>query len=121
MSCDGRARHELRRHDYILLKPSKWPVPCTYQSFPNYTSRSFIPTSSVNLGINKTDHIGDWFKSLCECLNWNDRRAQKAFPTEVSINHKLALEEAKLCIQGLPAKETKKMRMSRTSSFSLNT
>lgn len=58
VSFDGRTRTELNSREYVVIKISRWPIPC----------------------INKTDHIGDWFRSLCECLNWNNRQKQKAFP-----------------------------------------
>eukprot|EP01090_Pellita_catalonica_P007848 TRINITY_DN18449_c0_g1_i1.p1 TRINITY_DN18449_c0_g1~~TRINITY_DN18449_c0_g1_i1.p1 ORF type:complete len:388 (+),score=57.71 TRINITY_DN18449_c0_g1_i1:25-1164(+) len=51
---DGGHQVKLEVTEYVEIQTSKWPVPC----------------------INKTDHIGDWFKSLCDCLHWNDRKKQ---------------------------------------------
>ncbi|XP_049850476.1 NAD kinase-like [Schistocerca gregaria] len=54
-SFDGRCRTELERGDYIIIRISKWPF----------------------VWVNKSDTVGDWFKSLAECLHWNTRQKQK--------------------------------------------
>lgn len=54
-SFDGREQTELHRGDYLLIRVSKWPF----------------------VWIREADGVAEWFKSLAECLHWNDRRKQK--------------------------------------------
>ena len=54
-SFDGREQTELHRGDYLIIRVSKWPF----------------------VWIRESDGVGDWFKSLADCLHWNDRRKQK--------------------------------------------
>jgi NAD+ kinase len=62
-SFDGRTRTEFKHEDYLIIKISKYPFVC----------------------INSIDTVGDWFKSLGDCLHWNDRQKQKAF-VQTTIN-----------------------------------
>lgn len=54
-SFDGREQTELQRGDYLIIRVSKWPF----------------------VWIRESDGVADWFRSLAECLHWNDRRKQK--------------------------------------------
>jgi NAD+ kinase len=54
-SFDGRYRTELHKNDYIIIRISRWPF----------------------VWVNKSDTVQDWFKSLAECLHWNERQKQK--------------------------------------------
>jgi NAD+ kinase len=54
-SFDGREQTELHRGDHLIIRVSKWPF----------------------VWIRDSDGVGDWFKSLADCLHWNDRRKQK--------------------------------------------
>lgn len=56
-SFDGREQTELHRGDHLIIRVSKWPF----------------------VWIRDSDGVGDWFKSLADCLHWNDRRKQKSF------------------------------------------
>lgn len=56
-SFDGREQTELSRGDFLIIRVSKWPF----------------------VWIRESDGVGDWFKSLADCLHWNDRRKQKSF------------------------------------------
>ncbi|XP_010270285.1 PREDICTED: NAD kinase 2, chloroplastic-like isoform X2 [Nelumbo nucifera] len=56
VSFDGKRRQQLSRGDSVQIYMSKHPLPT----------------------INKSDQTGDWFRSLIRCLNWNERKDQKA-------------------------------------------
>jgi len=56
-SFDGREQTELSRGDFLIIRVSKWPF----------------------VWIRESDGVGDWFKSLADCLHWNERRKQKQF------------------------------------------
>ena len=59
MSFDGRTPQvELTRGDSLLVTLSKHPLPTVCAQDP----------------------VSDWFSSLADCLNWNDRKKQKAMP-----------------------------------------
>lgn len=55
------------QNDYILVRLSKRPVPCTYM-------QCHVVCDVV--GVNMTDEITDWFNSLAHCLHWNSRHPQ---------------------------------------------
>lgn len=56
VSFDGKRRQQLSRGDSVRISMSQHPLPT----------------------VNKFDQTGDWFRSLIRCLNWNERRDQKA-------------------------------------------
>nr|DAD39720.1 TPA_asm: hypothetical protein HUJ06_014043 [Nelumbo nucifera] len=56
ISFDGKRRQRLLRGDSVQIYMSKNPLPT----------------------VNKSDQTGDWFCSLIRCLNWNERKDQKA-------------------------------------------
>eukprot|EP00127_Corallochytrium_limacisporum_P006189 Clim_evm6s221 gene=Clim_evmTU6s221 len=57
VSFDGRNRRELRQGDAVYVRVGRWPIPT----------------------MQKDSLSADWFSSLSNCLNWNDRMRQKAF------------------------------------------
>ncbi|CAL5391463.1 unnamed protein product [Camellia sinensis] len=56
VSFDGKRRQQLSRGDSVRISMSQHPLPT----------------------VNKSDQTGDWFHSLIQCLNWNERLDQKA-------------------------------------------
>ncbi|KAG6499677.1 hypothetical protein ZIOFF_039468 [Zingiber officinale] len=56
VSFDGKRRQQLSRGDSVRIAMSQHPLPT----------------------VNKSDQTGDWFRSLIRCLNWNERKDQKA-------------------------------------------
>lgn len=62
-SFDGREQTELHRGDHLIIRVSKWPFVC----------------------IRDSDSVSDWFKSLADCLHWNDRRKQKSFNLSAAL------------------------------------
>ncbi|CAL5431729.1 unnamed protein product [Camellia sinensis] len=56
VSFDGKRRQQLSRGDSVRISMSQHPLPT----------------------VNKSDQTGDWFYSLIQCLNWNERLDQKA-------------------------------------------
>ncbi|CAL5361282.1 unnamed protein product [Camellia sinensis] len=56
VSFDGKRRQQLSRGDSVRISMSQHPLPT----------------------VNKSDQTSDWFHSLIQCLNWNERLDQKA-------------------------------------------
>lgn len=56
VSFDGRHRMELMRGDKVIVSVSPWPVPT----------------------FSRIDTTNDWFKSVSQCLRWNERVIQGA-------------------------------------------
>jgi NAD kinase len=70
----------VRGHQNISMAHPMYASYGTTHTTHTHTTHNGLCISRACTGINKTDHIGDWFRSLCECLNWNNRQKQKAFP-----------------------------------------
>lgn len=71
VSFDGKRRQQLSRGDSVRISMSQHPLPT----------------------VNKFDQTGDWFRSLIRCLNWNERRDQKALWLEICTRSSSSLRK----------------------------